>query len=338
MINYQDRLEIDLLDLMVQILKKSKAIIICAFIGAVLFGGYSYWASGVSTATHEYLGTFDEYSIIDAREQLKDADAIWVEEDVIMSLRYEDWARKNLKEASKTEAYENVSNKSSYSYMTTLERAYYKALYAEILKQIHEGEFKNVDDWLVSIGRDDYSYASYIVSDIPDVSDNSKVVHSLSIKYILIGFMAGAFIVILIAALKYILTPVLRTTDDLAVAFELPVLGEIKGDNNMELVVSSVIGASKNMGIKRLALSGSIDDVMSDSIKNEVQKGASANNMDVVNCRSILKLSSAVEEAANSDAIMLVEKVGISKYDDIAKELELCNNLGIKVLGAIVCH
>ena len=50
----------------------------------------------------------------------------------------------------------------------------------------------------------------------------------------------------------------------------------------------------------------------------------------------ILDDSKVLEEIVNSDGVMLFEKIGKSKYEDIAKEIERCKNFGVKILGAIV--
>ena len=43
-----------------------------------------------------------------------------------------------------------------------------------------------------------------------------------------------------------------------------------------------------------------------------------------------------IDEIVTSDGVVLFERIGKSLYDDIAREIELCNNYGVLVIGAVI--
>ncbi len=96
---------------------------------------------------------------------------------------------------------------------------------------------------------------------------NTKIVHSIDKKFILLGFAGGFFVAFMCYALLYILSGKLHTSDDLKNAFELNVIGETNSSNTelitsgIELLASKgnynklcIIGASKNTNSYRQTL------------------------------------------------------------------------------------
>ncbi len=205
--------------------------------------------------------------------------------------------------------------------MTTEEKAYYTAL----INQDTDIEENSVMETYVS-----------------DVSNNEQetvVVRSFDKKYMLIGMFIGLFIPMFIIVLMYIMSSKLHTGDDLRSAFGVSVLGELSSDGkNMDVICQgATIGASKLSGNNIYLMGASDDDIsvkcrkdISNSIKlcdnlKEVKDGTSAVN-DAV----------SMKELSESDAVVLVERIGYSAYDDIAKEIELCNKFGVKIIGAVI--
>ena len=57
------------------------------------------------------------------------------------------------------------------------------------------------------------------------------------LKFALIGAFVGAIIVMGIYAMKYVLSPTVKTADDIRVAFELPILGTVSELAQMQIVI-----------------------------------------------------------------------------------------------------
>ncbi|WP_035765221.1 hypothetical protein [Butyrivibrio sp. NC2002] len=337
--DYKERLEVDLLDLIKIVLKKWKAILFFAFIGAIIGGLFGYVSSGreYNTVTHELEQSKDQYRVIPARESLTDASAVWVEENIIIMLRYKEFMSSYLRRDNFSNDFTNLAliDNSNYQNLTTTERTYFQALYAEVNRLMHEGGFTKVDEWLSSIGEDDYTYATAIISELSPV-DDVVVVRSFSAKHTFLGLLMGAFVIILIIVLQYIMSPTLKTVDDIKVAFELPVLGLVSGNMDVSIVTSNILGAGKKAAANTIVLSGSVEGSDNELIKDELINRTHGESIKIIKEGSIISDSDSVEAVTNSDAVILIEKIGLSKYEDIARELELCRVLGTKVLGVVV--
>ena len=59
-------------------------------------------------------------------------------------------------------------------------------------------------------------------------------------------------------------------------------------------------------------------------------------DLSVVAKGSMLTDPSVIDEIVSSDGVILFEKIGKSLYEDIAREIELCNNYGVPILGTVV--
>ncbi|WP_026659865.1 hypothetical protein [Butyrivibrio sp. AC2005] len=203
--------------------------------------------------------------------------------------------------------------------MTAEEKAYYTALI---------NQNADVDD-----------------TDNEDAADADSDVHetvitrSLNKKYLLLGILAGLFVPAFFIALLYVLSSKLRTIDDLRSVFRLSVLGELSNDDkDMDVICQgAAIGASK-LSAGSIYLMGASDDEISVKSRNDIRDGI----LSVDSLKSVKAGTSAVNDAvsmkdlAESDAAVLVERIGFSAYEDIAKEIELCNKFGVKILGAVV--
>lgn len=189
-------------------------------------------------------------------------------------------------------------------------------------------------------------------------------VSPIQLKYILIGMVAGVFLVCCFAGVTYICTSALRTTQDLTDAFQLMLIGQVSSDEQKKKRIFSGIDkwlddifASKgpkftreeqlrmiNSGIrvacdkaqmKTLFVTGSSNDEESQKLVSELVKAKYA-DVKVAKGNSIVYDAESLEQMAKADGVVFVERVGQSLYKDIERELELCKKYGVAVVGSIV--
>lgn len=322
--DYKEKLEIDLFDLAHMLLKKWKVIIAWAFITAICFSifGYLSLGSGKPSEQVDAKGNIiDKYGIIESRNVLSDASAAWVEEELIIYLR---------------KIHKNEEHKSSID-MTASERAYYQALYATIINNMNREDTTSIDAWLSLKGLDELSYAPAVISDISQkVSAETVVDRSFDIKYLVIGFFAGAIMAVICYAIKYVMVPVLKTADDIPIAFEVPVIGEVDKQDDYRLIVSSIVGIAKKHKANNVMITGTANCDKIESIINSIIKNIEDRSISIISKGNVLSDYSSVDKAAESDAVVLMERIGVSKYNDIAREIEALGNLDVIILGAIV--
>ncbi len=165
------------------------------------------------------------------------------------------------------------------------------------------------------------------------------VVRTISKKYVALGLIGGLFLAAFLYAVMYVLSGKLHTADDLRGAFGISVIGEAKGDATEFGLMSqgAAIGASK-LSSESVYIMGASDDEGSVKIRNTMRKEMTEDH----HVKSVKAGSSAVNDAvsmqelSDSDAVVLVEMVGKSRFEDIAREVELCKKFGVKILGAVV--
>lgn len=315
--SYRDNLEIDLTDLASKIMKKWVLILLGAIICAVLGIGYSLiTGSKLSPASAAPTNN----TLNDQKEELKGKLTAKEARDVELAYKAFVECEKLYDETSGTEneiellkaTQQVLAIKSNFS---SDQQMYYSALFEEEDNAVSPAFSKKINEGFSP--------------------DNQN---KLSVKFIIIAALAGALAVISVIAAKYVLTPVLKTEDDLRNAFKLPIISSFRtgDDATLEYVYNSICACAKKSDVQKICILGSVVDPSTSEYKRKVsdmfsEKDLSANASDF-----ILDDPKVLEEIVNSDGVMLFEKIGKSKYEDIAKEIERCKNFGVKILGAIV--
>ena len=114
----------------------------------------------------------------------------------------------------------------------------------------------------------------------------------------------------------------------------------MKDDEDGELgmiTVGAGLGALK-AGLKKIYVVSTVDDALVSAVANKVVDTVKQNYRELeVECgKSVLTDPSSLAKLAESDGLIMVEKLRTSKYESIAKELELAKSYGIKIMGCIV--
>lgn len=205
-------------------------------------------------------------------------------------------------------------------------------------------------------------YQEIIKQNYPDeIKEKEFSVFSL-IKFIIIGCVAGAFVVLFCIALVYALKQVLRTEDDMSSLFSTRVIGTVKAcdasekkkflsgiDNWYEkkfdkkngilpeaaaydMIASEIaVGIEKGEIKKPFITSTSSDKAVADVV-NRIAKGTSG----LTKGASVVTDADALKTLSESDGVVIVEKIQDSRISNIGRELELCKKYGINVIGAVV--
>ncbi len=205
-----------------------------------------------------------------------------------------------------------------------------------------------------------------------DESDQSVVMvpsRRISLKYIALGALAALFLMCCFYGVLYVLSPKLRTKSDIQDGFHVAVLGEIKDDNRytrpmsgvdrfidtlfekkdgklttverMEMITAAICLGLKKSEIKSVYITGAGVDETIDEFRarlvscienSSVNDGNFSFDSDV----SPLVSPDSLKNLSLSDSVVLVEKIGTSRYDDIVKMLDVCCKFGVKVLGTVL--
>ncbi|WP_155834463.1 hypothetical protein [Butyrivibrio sp. FC2001] len=169
----------------------------------------------------------------------------------------------------------------------------------------------------------------------------TRIVRSFNKKYIALGAFAGMFVAMLAYAALYVLLGKLHTESDMRDAFGVPVIGTLpvgdkdKLNNKLDLVASELSISASKAEAKKACLVGTSSDAESKEIKRLIQDKIAGGITTTVS-NNIFTDPKDLHMLSESDVAILVEKANESKLEDIARELELCKNCGVRVLGAVV--
>lgn len=199
----------------------------------------------------------------------------------------------------------------------------------------------------------------------PKEGEEAVVVPELQIvnvSNIVIGGIAGAFIVALVPACGYLMSKRLRFEDDLVDLFDLHTIANypkhqrlckkdskldqkifyafwkdenvVSDKDRMNLAVTDCVMSMAQKGYKSVCFISSLSDDL--QYVNEIVEKLSQIVKTCVLEKSITSSAKSLQTIPQYDCVVLVEKVDVSLYEDIIRELEYCDRFNVPVLGSIV--
>ncbi len=327
--SYRDNLEIDLKDLTLRIIKNWKAILIAAALCAIVGVGFAFAAGG-------YIPSIDKepqkITLNEFKDMIKSKLTSKEIRDVELAYNAYVECEKLYAEIEKSDSENNVENEiellkatqqliSIKTNLTTDQQLYFNTLF--------EGKDGKISAAFISRVNNDFT-----LEDKGNATESKK---NFSMKYIILAAILGAIIVIIISALKYITAPVLKTSEDLRSAFKLPIISSLRtgNDTDFNYVYSSIHAATKSSDAKKIFFIGAAFDSTTNEVKHKICEMFKENETSVA-IGNILDNPESLDSVVDSDGVILFEKVYLSKYKDIAREVELCNSLGINIIGAVM--
>ncbi len=196
----------------------------------------------------------------------------------------------------------------------------------------------------------------------PPVGASRTSVLKEGIKYGVIGFGAGAFILAFVYALQYLLCGKLMDSDELNDRYGILLLGDyyaplhahpnrldcwidrMNGITEDKRSVESVyalsaanimaqVGAEKN---PKLLLVGNAQSKDFNAAATVLSEKLCSSGIDVIVAGNVNESASAIEKLQQAEQVVLIEQRGASRQQDIQKELQTFRKLGKKIVGAIV--
>lgn len=196
----------------------------------------------------------------------------------------------------------------------------------------------------------------------PPVGASRGSVLKEGIKYGIIGFIAGAFVLAVVYALQYLLCGKLIDSDELNDRYGILLLGDyhaplhahpnridwwidrMNGITEDKRSVESVyvlsaanivaqVGAEKN---PKLLLMGNAKSGDFNAAATALSEKLCASGIDVITAGNVNESASAIEKLQQAEQVVLIEQRGASRQQDIQKELLTLRKLEKKIVGAIV--
>lgn len=187
-------------------------------------------------------------------------------------------------------------------------------------------------------------------------------VSSISKKYIAVGVIIGLFLCGAYWALSYILTKKLRSKKDLEYCTQTSVLGSLyvqkpgfkqksldkvllaksddvnlqfTNDEVMDMICAGVRISAKKKNMNTLYITGTYYDESINQISNEICDRLKKDFTTVLTGKSVIFNPKSLENLAESDGVILIEKIGKADCTEIKQEVEICEKQNVTIIGTV---
>ncbi|MCI8550443.1 MAG: hypothetical protein HFI68_07640 [Lachnospiraceae bacterium] len=185
-------------------------------------------------------------------------------------------------------------------------------------------------------------------------------------KYILFGAVAGVFLICCYFACRYLFSPSLRIAEDLEGYFHVPNFGILSVEKpkkrilnfvdqwiraafggksgqfteaeHIRMICAGIRIKAKKSDITSIYLTGVCNDEVCEEIKQQLCDKLKADIENVRFGKSVIYDAESLEDMVSAEGIVLVERIDGSRYDELKKELDICRQSHIKVLGSVVLN
>lgn len=190
---------------------------------------------------------------------------------------------------------------------------------------------------------------------------------NISKKMLLLGFVAGAFLAFAMWALLYMLSGKIRLEEDFEAVYKTKLLGNIPMECNRkrkwfefidrifiglrhlnrryfekekayEMVAANIRIGLKGTENKNLMVSGAICGDDEKEVVEELAKRLKKDDIKLEYASQILYNAESLEKMVEVGQVIFVEKVEQSLYQEVLREIEICEQQNVKVLGCIVIY
>lgn len=197
-------------------------------------------------------------------------------------------------------------------------------------------------------------------------TDVQTINANISKKYVLLGIIAGIFLGCLWISVRYVISPRLRSVQELQNSYGLRIFGEITNqksqkkrmlkfvdrgldkirhkevwtlDEQKELILTNLCVTCKRENIQTLFVTTSLH--MNEQDKQLVDTligNLNSFGIQITYGENITRNAASLEKMSSLSDVVIVEKEEETEYASLEKELTLCNEQKAKVLGMIVLN
>ena len=183
-----------------------------------------------------------------------------------------------------------------------------------------------------------------------------------SIKFGILGFIAGAFLMVYCYVLQYLGSGKLISSDEMQDRYGIPVMAAYKAPmckqpNALDKFINRIYGISEHKSCLsdvyalaasnvmahmekaesvKILLAGNAGAEVFDCTVSEMREKLNDYDVEVIAAGNINENGDAIQKLQIAENIVLVEQSGVSRTKDIKKELQTLRDLNKEIVGAIV--
>lgn len=191
------------------------------------------------------------------------------------------------------------------------QQIYYDALYADVLEEESEENGENI---------------------------NQEVVKGplFNAKITVLGAIAGVLVVMFYFLMRYLLSDTLKVKEDICETFGQHVFCEITKNDDLALLQENIRFIGEKRTVKKLLITGTYNDEDIEGIKGRLKDNL-GNDYEVITT-NVFEADSPENARilAEHDAMICIEKIGVSSYKKIEMEINLSRYYDVPVLGFVL--
>lgn len=186
----------------------------------------------------------------------------------------------------------------------------------------------------------------------------------INVKYIIIGFAAGIFIICFCNLCRFLLNKRLMSPAYITEDLKVPVLGmfpsvktekkflgkidqwlisilgnsqtNISEEEKMKIVCMEIQRIIQKSNMNKIYIASTVADDKINVYMEELMNGIDDGSCNIEIGNSVLHNSGALKTLIESDGVIFVEKIGESNVDNICHEIQYCNECNINIMGAVI--
>lgn len=184
---------------------------------------------------------------------------------------------------------------------------------------------------------------------------SKKQIIKLTLKYAVLGVIAGIFVMAAFWGMKYLLNTSLRTAEELKSRFGFKLLGvfspkkrtgiidckleRLEGIGERETTETVLDRASLNIqncgvNIKNILVTGEYSEEKLNELVAELSNRTK--DIEFTACSGLVKSTKALQQLSGCDGVVLVVQRGVSKIEEIQKEKEIVEDWKKEIIGCLV--
>ncbi len=227
-----------------------------------------------------------------------------------------------------------------------------------------DAQIVNLENQITALkGKLSTSQLEYVENVHPTIELKEPVV---SIKFIIIGFIVGVFLVCFVVFVKVVMSSKLALADDLEAVFGLNLIGVISAtdskkkflhcvdnlllkiknrrkktysnDKRIEFAVTSLVIKCEQANTKKICISSTELDKLDEEVISELKSKLTDNGITIELIDDIYYDGKALKQCVECGHVLFIEKVGTSIYDEIYNQVNKAKEYDLNVLGAIAIY
>lgn len=226
----------------------------------------------------------------------------------------------------------------------------------------------NLDKMKTEMSGDQIALYVYRTTDKADPEKTTEITTvqkpSISKKAIVLGFLLGIIVACFIIVATYLVTPKLRMAEEIKILYDAKVLGNVTNasfgkkklfapidkfvkklenhhmeadyEQEIDMICSNIYIACKNSNVNDVYLSGTRVEKMPKKLVDDIVEKCGEKSIQVICGKNIIYNALALEKAAEVSNVVILEEKRKSLYDEVYKEMVICQENKMNVIGVIV--